>query len=362
MTTTRHPEPSSPPSVAARRRLPCSRLVGAVVLFVVVGIGVSLTPVPYYTLGPGMVRPTADLIDVDGAGRDVADGSVSFVTVSVFGRASIAQALLALVRPSVDLVHEDEFLGGQTPAENKQFNEELMQGSKSVAEQVALELLGYAEPVGARVVALVDGAPASSVLAVGDVVVALDGAPVRDSVAVVRMIRALAAGSAVSVEVRPVGGSGTEVRTIVPERNPDTGATWVGASVATEFVDTFPYDVEIDSAGVGGPSAGLAFTLGLLDLLTEGDLTGGSVVAATGVIRPDGSVGPIGGVAQKAAAARREGVDVFLVPAELDPADIARARSLAGDGTAIVPVATLAEALRVLVERGGAPADIADAA
>jgi PDZ domain-containing protein len=345
-----------------RRTSTRSRVVVAVVLFVVVGIGVSVTPVPYYTLGPGMVRPTADLIDVGGAERRVADGSVAFVTVSVFGRATIAQVLLAWARPSVDLVHEDEFLGGQTPEQNKQFNEELMQGSKSLAEQVALELLGYAEPVGARVVAVVDGAPAAAVLAVGDVVVALQGVPVRDSVALVRAIRALDAGSAVSLEVRPVGGTGTEVRTLVPDRNPDTGATWVGANVATEFEDTFPYDLEIDSAGVGGPSAGLAFTLGLVDLLTEGDLTGGSVVAATGVIRPDGTVGPIGGVAQKAAAARRAGVDIFLVPAELEPADIERARSLAGTGTDVVAVANLREAIRVLVDRGGAPADLADAA
>ncbi len=359
MTTTRHPEPSSPSSVAARRRFARPRLVTLVVLFFVVGIGVAVTPVPYYTLGPGMVRPTADLIDLGGAERDPSTRSVAFVTVSVLGRASIGQALVGWLRPSVDVVHEDEFLGGQTPEENKEFNEELMQGSKSVAVQVALGVLGYSEPVGARVVALVDGAPAAEALAIGDVVVALDGVPVLDSVTAVRMIRELAPGVAVAATVRPADGSATVVRTLVPQRNEETGSTWIGASVTTEYESSFPYEVTIDSAGVGGPSAGLAFTLGVLDLLTAGDLMGGDAVAATGVIRADGSIGPIGGVAQKAAAARRDGVDLLLVPAELAPEDLARARELAGDATRIVAVATLDDALRELADRGGVPSDLA---
>lgn len=362
MTTTRHSEPSSPSSVAARRGFSRPKLVAVVVLCFVVGIGVAVTPVPYYTLGPGMVRPTAELIDLGGADRDPSQRSVAFVTVSVLGRASIGQAVLGWLRPSVDVVHEDEFLGGQTPAENKEFNEELMQGSKSVAVQVALGVLGYSEPVGARVVALVEGAPAADVLAVGDVVVALGGVPVADSVTAVRMIRALEPGVAVEAEVLPAGGTTSVVRRLVPQRNADTGTTWIGASVTTEYESSFPYEVSIDSAGVGGPSAGLAFTLGVIDLLTAGDLMGGSFVAATGVIRADGSIGPIGGVAQKAAAARRDGMDLLLVPAELAPEDLERARELAGDRTRVVAVATLDDALRELSARGGIPADLARAA
>jgi PDZ domain-containing protein len=128
---------------------------------------------------------------------------------------------------------------------------------------------------------------------------------------------------------------------------------FLGVSVRTAYQVTYGHDVEIDSGQVGGPSAGLAFTLGAIDLLTPGDLTGGTEVTATGTIRPDGSVGAIGGVQQKAAAVRRAGVKLFLVPSEQTPEELARARKLAGDEVDIVPVATLDEALHALSTRGG---------
>jgi PDZ domain-containing protein len=128
---------------------------------------------------------------------------------------------------------------------------------------------------------------------------------------------------------------------------------FLGVSVRTAYEVDYPHEVTIDSGQVGGPSAGLAFTLGVIDLLTPGDLTGGTEITATGTIRPDGSVGAIGGVQQKAAAVRRAGVRLFLVPAEQTPEELARARELAGKGVEIVPVKTLDEALDVLATRGG---------
>jgi PDZ domain-containing protein len=109
-----------------------------------------------------------------------------------------------------------------------------------------------------------------------------------------------------------------------------------------------PFDVAIDAEDVGGPSAGLAFTLSVLDILTPGDLTGGERVATTGTIGFDGSVGPIGGIEQKTVAAREAGVDLFLVPA----AEVEAARADAGS-MRVVGVDDLADALAALDDVGG---------
>jgi PDZ domain-containing protein len=111
----------------------------------------------------------------------------------------------------------------------------------------------------------------------------------------------------------------------------------------------FPIDVEIDTGDVGGPSAGLAFTLALIDDLTPGDLTGGADVAVTGTIAGDGTVGPVGGTGQKAAAVREEGMELFLVPS----ADYQDAVDRAGDDLEVVAVDTVDEALAALGEQGG---------
>ena len=110
-----------------------------------------------------------------------------------------------------------------------------------------------------------------------------------------------------------------------------------------------PFDVTIDTGDVGGPSAGLAFTLALIDDLTPGDLTGGGDVAVTGTIAGDGTVGPVGGTGQKAAAVRDEGITLFIVPTQ----DYEEAVARAGDDLQVVPVDNVDEALDALRERGG---------
>jgi Lon-like protease len=116
-----------------------------------------------------------------------------------------------------------------------------------------------------------------------------------------------------------------------------------------------PFEIDIDTGRIGGPSAGLAFTLTLIDELSEGDLTGDNNIAVTGEIGVDGSVGPIGGLAQKVSAVKQVGVDYFLVPAAQGEEQLARAREIAGDDLEIIDVATLDEALAALEELGGDP-------
>ena len=141
----------------------------------------------------------------------------------------------------------------------------------------------------------------------------------------------------------------------------DPTRTIVGFRPFDTRVVTLPFEVDIDTGRIGGPSAGLAFTLALIDELTEGELTGGKNIAVTGTISLDGSVGPIGGLSQKVNAVRQHDVDVFLVPAsqrELADGEDELRKKLDDAGhrhVKIVPVATLEEALRALEELGGDP-------
>ena len=124
----------------------------------------------------------------------------------------------------------------------------------------------------------------------------------------------------------------------------------IGIATEDRIVDfDFPVDVTIDSGKVGGPSAGLAFTLAVLDVLTPGELTGGHRVAVTGTMALDGTVGPVGGAAQKAITVRDAGYEVFLVPSdELDEVE-----ATVGDDLQVIAVDTLAEALEALGSLGG---------
>ncbi len=144
------------------------------------------------------------------------------------------------------------------------------------------------------------------------------------------------------------------------EDDPDAAFLGVGPTDRVNFNNDFDFLVDIDSGSVGGPSAGLAFTLAVLDQLTEGELTGGATVAVTGTIDPTGRVGPVGGVAQKTAAVRDLGADVFLVPAGLGEAELERVFERAGDDLEVIPVEDLDDALEALAEFGGEVAAVSE--
>ena len=132
-----------------------------------------------------------------------------------------------------------------------------------------------------------------------------------------------------------------------PGVSPSKG--YLGVAVQTQQDFTYPFPITIRTPDIGGPSAGLAMTLGLLNTLSGGHLTAGKVVAATGTIDPDGAVGDVGGVAQKAVAVERAGATVFLVPGP----ELAAARSKATPSLHVYAVNTLAQALAVLGRLGG---------
>lgn len=310
---------------------------------------------PYYAIAPGSATQVNDLISVaDGQGFP-SDGKFLLTTVSL-GQVRAIDAFLGWIDPDVDIVEEERIVPPNTSRrEFRQLNLQLMDTSKQTAIVVALRRLGYnvnEKGDGALVVAVFPGLPAEGVLEPGDVITAIDGNPTPVFSTAVSLIRAHRPADRVKLDIARLDGSTRTVEIALAANPSDAASAVLGVELRThnqQFEDDAPVDVDIKSGRIGGPSAGLAFTLGVLDALTPGELTGGKRVAVTGTINLDGTVGEVGGVAQKTAAVRRSGATVFLVP----EGEFKAASARAGSKVKVVKVRTLQEALDALGSLGG---------
>lgn len=329
------------------------------VVLVAAAIAAYFIRLPYYTISPGSAIDVNDRVVIDGAKTYDADGELLLLFVRQRARVNVWRWLQASLDPDIDLFKEQQFTGGQSPEEVRTAADAEMALSQLAAKKVALEAAGYEVPEsgsGVVVLAVLPSRPAAGVLEPGDVVLAVDDRPIVEASDVSEIVRELDPGDAVSVRFERDGKEVTETVGIEAD---DTGTPVIGVYVSARY--DFPIDVELDTSSIGGPSAGLAMTLSIIDLLTPGELTGGKTVAITGTISDDGAVGEIGGLSQKTVAARAADAELFVVPACSNEAirasceeDLARARDRAGD-LEIVPVATLDEALRALEAAGGDP-------
>src|SRR5687768_1334272 len=161
-TTARRPVPTGAPRTRRRRVLMVQLPIVAV--FAAGLVAAALIRIPYYSLGPGSIRATETLVDLGGGERDPEAGTVDFATVSVNGRLNLLQAFAGWLDPAVDVVPEERILQGRSPKENQQVNLQLMDDSKSVAVQVALQRIGRSKPTGAEIAQVTPGSPAEGAL------------------------------------------------------------------------------------------------------------------------------------------------------------------------------------------------------
>ncbi len=333
-------------------------LRGAAFLSLVVAVAVLLAtaahwPSRYALMTPGDALAVVPRVDLPPERRQPA-GNLYFTVVNI-QPLTWGEWAQAMVRPSVEeIVPRDEIEPPGIPREQVDaYNRQLMEESKVVASVVALRHAGFPVQVGgqgARVVAVLPRSPADGVLREGDVIQAVDGIPTPTVVDLVTQVHARRPGDQVRLTVRREDQTLQFDLTTVPSPS-DPGRPMVGAMLLTELFDyhlLFP--VTIQSDNITGPSAGLMFALGVYDLLTPGVLGNGHRVAGTGTIALDGTVGPVGGAAEKVAAAERNGLEIFLVPA--DDADEARraARSIQ-----VIPVHSFDDALEALQRLGPEP-------
>ncbi len=350
---------SAPMSFESTQRRNLQRL--GWVLFVLVSLGIIagfFIPTPYVALVPGSARETESLVEVEGLEAYPSEGEVLFTTVRLRSRPNLWEYLWLTNDDDANIVPEELIYGDRSPEENREANLEAMTDSKQVAVAVALEELGYdaITPTGVFVAEVVADSAAVGELERGDVLLAVDGVEILTDTDLVAALSNRRPGDVVefSIERHTTGEAETISIELGPrEDDPTAGFLGVAPQTRVEMNLELPFTVDIDSGSVGGPSAGLAFTLTVLDQLTEGELTGGREIAVTGTMSADGSVGSVGGVPQKAAAVREMGIEVFIVPRALGEAELERVRDRAGDDLQIIPVDDLDEALAVLATLGG---------
>jgi Lon-like protease len=329
-----------------------------VLLLVVAAVGVVVRgslpcgalrtqPACYVAVRPGPTMPTTPLIEVARAPVRPATGELLLTTIAVDDALTMGDWLRAIASPVVDTAPRERFFpDGDDTREVRDRNAAAMADSQLAATLAALAALGYdLDGDGARVVAVLDDAVTDE-LRVGDLIVAVDGIEVGASDEVVDAIGARLPGDSIGLGVRR-GEATLDVEVVIGEAPEDPLRPFVGLLLTTEI--ELPVDVTIDAGQVGGPSAGLVFALEIVDRLSDGDLTGGRVIAATGVVDRHGAVGAVGGVRQKAVGvtSRVSGrpAEVFLVPR----ANLADARAAAvAAPLLVVPVDDLAGALDAL--------------
>lgn len=329
----------------------------------------------YYALTPGDATSVAPLVKISGLATKAHPDRILLTDVYLSSLTEW-QWIVSHFQSHVEYVTTDELISPGIPTDELAAQGFLeMSDSQQSAEVAALRALGWHIRVAAAG-AVVNGVGTASPalrahLRVADRVVGVDGRAVATSCDLVADVHDVAPGAAVRLRVERSHISGTGVitwsapSTVVVTAGPPSrsqgssgcpgvsGAarSWLGIALEDGVRYRLPATISINTANIGGPSAGLAMTLTIIDELSAGSLTGHLVVAATGTIDANGDVGAIGGVAEKTVAAQRAGARVFLVPAGQNYVD---ARAAAQPGLKIVAVQSLRGALRALRSLGGA--------
>ena len=327
------------------KRITPGRLLTAGAVLLAVTLALWIFPSNEYIFLPDKAHPVAPLVAVQGGHDPAPPGGIYFVDVIV-RKASILERLLGGLHEGAELRAPQEVVPpGVNEAQRRQLDLREMRRSQQVAAAVALRALGrkvVARQTGALVAAVEPGRPAVGKLRPTDVIVAVGRKRVRSPLDVFRPMRGRKAGTVVRFTIRR--GDGLHVAAIETEAaGHGSKRAIIGVLLEPDYDIRLPLHVRIDAGNVGGPSAGLAFALDVMEELGR-DVDRGHRIAATGEIFLDGQIGPVGALKQKTIGARKAGVDVFFVPA----GENAREARKYGKGLRIVSVETFPQVLRTL--------------
>jgi Lon-like protease len=328
--------------------------------FVAIALAAALTFVglPYVVMSPG---PATDilgevdgkpLLSVEGTSTYPTSGSLEFTTVSVNGgpgvRITVYDLAGAWLSDADEVVPVEQVFPPE--ASQEQVEEEgaaEMAGSQSVATATALRALGREVDQTVVIAGVADDSPSKGVLEADDVLVSVDGDPATSADAVRASVQRHEPGDSFPVVVVR---DGTQ-RTVTARTAESDGRAVIGVGLRLDY--DLPFEVTLRTGSVGGPSAGLMFSLAIYDVLTPGELTGGKSIAGTGTMQDDGTVGPIGGIRQKLVGAQRAGAEFFLAPAE----NCSEVLGNVPDGLQVLKVATFDDGLAAV--NGIASGDVA---
>ena len=306
--------------------------------------------VPYIALGPGPTFDTlgaingVDVVRIDGQQTFPTGGQLRMTTVSPNRDVTLFGALGLWVSGRYALAPREEYIRpGETEEQVEQQNVRMFQDSQSNAEVAALRQLGF--PVKVLAGEITTGAPADRVIEPGDRLLTVNGVNVAQQEDVRGALRGTKPGQVIPITLQR-GDHRLDV-SVTLGRASDYGADgreqgFMGLT-PVDRADV-PFKITIHLEDVGGPSAGLIFSLAIIDELTPGEMVGGQTVAGTGEIDSKGNVGPIGGISLKLVAASEAGANTFLVPA----ANCPEARERTPENLRLIKVETLVGAMKAL--------------
>ena len=281
------------------------------------GTNISLT-VPYAAEGPGPTVDTlsqvdgTDVVEVVADDVDTPEGQLNMTTVSVTTNMTLGQVLYKWLSTDDTIVPLSNYMRPDTTMEEvEEANKQAFVQSESAATYTAMEYLGV--PVKTVVAEVLKDSPARTVLERGDVITEVNGTPAAEPAEIQRLIQSQAPGDELTLKIERAEQVREEKLTL-GERPEDDSLAFLGVTMLAE-PDT-DIEVNYNLQDIGGPSAGMMFTLAVIDKLSPGDLSGGNFVAGTGTIGLDGQVGPIGGIKHKVRASMDAGAELFLAPAD----------------------------------------------
>lgn len=327
-------------------------ILGLVLIFVIVSFQINLND---FAVIPGQAQAVGPLLSVPSGLSHPIKGQLLLTDVGV-GDVTLGNWLYYKLDSNAQLYPKSDFIAtGSTEQEYDQQGVVEMDESQLTAAAVALRQLGYSVPyhdAGVLVWQTQQGTGAYNTLQVGDVITSLDSIPTPNADALANAMKGREPGQQVTLEVgtvdQPQKGHAVHV-TLTSQKESGKTYTVIGIQIFTQPGWGYPFHVAVNLNNIGGPSAGLAFTLGIIDSLTGGNLTGGRTISATGTICADGSVGEVGGVPQKTVAVENAHASVFLVP----KAEESQAQGKATSSLHVFGVNTLQQALQDLKGLGG---------
>lgn len=318
-------------------------LIGALFALGVLSLAAWNVELPYIAYSPGPVSDAADSVVVEGVDIYPPEGELLMLTV-VAPDVNIFEAAIAGIDPTVDLVRKAAVRrAGETDEEYRNRVLDQMDDSNFRAVAVALDHLGYdmVSTGDVFVSSVLEDVPASSIIEPGDTIRIVEGKDITTVEDVTSALEGLKPGDTITMTLERDDTS-VEVEVELAEKEDEPGAPLIGIGLGE--LNEPPFPISIEPGDVGGPSAGMMHTIAIIDSLTEGELTGGHVIAGTGTIQSDGAVGNIGGIRQKVVGAEAAGAEYILVPQGNYEAALTAER----DTIEIVPVAHLDDAIQFL--------------
>jgi PDZ domain-containing protein len=320
-------------------------IVGAVLVATLTWLTLH-AQVPYVQLEPG---PSYNTLGQDDQGKDVivlsgatatqSKGQLRFLTIVIRRQLTLAEAIQGWIKGDESVVPEElYFPPGQTQDQIDKENQQDFATSISSAQTAALNKLGYPPLIGVKEVAA--GSPADGKLKPGDIILSVDGEKLDTVDTMINKLRAKPAGTTFQFGITRDGVA----MTVPVQTKDDGGVPRIG--VTPEITSSAKFKISIPIENVGGPSAGLMLTLGIIDKIEPEDLTGGKIIAGSVTIDPSGKVGPIGGLPQKLVTAKSAGATWFLTPKDNCAEGVANQKA----GLPLVQVSTLDEALAALAD------------